>query len=219
MSYAGPEYWDEYFRKRRESGEDLDWGGQWTVPFLASLATANARTILELGCGTGNDASRLAREGYAVTAVDVSAEALAQAQEKFGTSISFVVADIAVDLPFRTGRFDAVMSNVALHMFSDVITRPIFAEVARVVRPSGLFLFHVNALEDRSLRAHRRPIARELETDYVLERCGQTMHFFSEQYLRDLLAQWREVHLDLIDIADDESEQPFKRVWRGEAHR
>jgi SAM-dependent methyltransferase len=126
---------------------------------------------------------------------------------------------MAVYLPFRTGRFDAVMSNVALHMFSDVITRSIFAEVARVVRPSGLFLFHVNALDDRSLRARRRPIARELEQDYVLELGGQTMHFFSEQYLRDLLRQWREVHLDVIDIADDETEQPFKRVWRGEAHR
>lgn len=189
------------------------------MPFLGPLCKGEARTILELGCGTGNDASRLAREGYMVTAVDVSAEAIDQARAKFGTSISFVVADIAARLPFRTGRFDAVMSNVALHMFSDVITRSIFAEVARVVRPSGLFLFHVNALEDRSLRARRRPVARELEKDYVLERCGQTMHFFSEQYLRDLLRQWREVHLDLIDIADGKTHEPFKRVWRGEAYR
>jgi SAM-dependent methyltransferase len=30
------------------------------------------RTILELGCGTGNDAARLAGEGYEVTAVDLS---------------------------------------------------------------------------------------------------------------------------------------------------
>lgn len=219
MSYAGPEYWDGYFRKRRESGEDLDWGGQWTAPFLAPLRDANTRTILELGCGTGNDASRLARDGYVVTAVDVSTEAIDDAQAKFGTSIRFVVADIAVRLPFRIGVFDAVMSNVALHMFPDAITRSTFAEVARVVRPSGLFLFHVNALEDRSLRARRRPIARELERDYRLERCGQAMHFFSERYLRELLRPWREVHLDFIEIAGDGTEQPFKRVWRGEAHR
>jgi len=138
MTYAGPEYWDGYFRKRRESGEDLDWGGQWTVPFLAPLRDAKARTILELGCGTGNDASRLAREGYVVTAVDVSAEAIDHAKAKFGTSISFVVADIAVRLPFRIGHFDAVMSNVALHMFSDAITRSIFAEVARVRAPEWI---------------------------------------------------------------------------------
>ena len=105
-----------------------------------------------------NRQRRLARESYTVTAVDVSAEAIDQAQEQFGTSISFIVAEMTVHLPFRTGRFDAVMSNVALHMFSDVITRSIFAEVARVVRPSGLFLFHVNASEDRSLRASRRPL-------------------------------------------------------------
>ncbi len=189
------------------------------MPFLAPLREAQARTILELGCGTGNDAARLAREGYMVTAVDVSTEAIDQAQAKFGSSISFVVADLAIDFPFRTQQFDAVMSNVALHMFSDAITRSIFAEVARVVRPSGMFLFHVNALEDRPLRVRRRPIACELETDYVLECSGQTMHFFSEAYLSDLLRQWRKVHLDLIDIADGETHEPFKRVWRGEAYR
>ena len=56
----------------------------------------------------------------------------------------------------------------------------------RLVRPAGLFLFHVNALEDRPLRARWQP-ARELEPDYVAEESGQTVHFFSEAYLRELL--------------------------------
>jgi len=64
--------------------------------------------------------------------------------------------------------------------------RPPFAEVGRLVCPGGLFLFHVNALEDRPLRARWQP-ARELEADYVAEESGQTMHFFSEAYLRELL--------------------------------
>jgi ubiquinone/menaquinone biosynthesis C-methylase UbiE len=41
----------------------LDWGGLWTEPFLAPLREAGVRSILELGCGTGNDAARLTREG------------------------------------------------------------------------------------------------------------------------------------------------------------
>ena len=52
----------------------------------------------------------------------------------------------------------------------------VFAEVVRLVRAGGLFVFHVNALEDRPLRACWLP-AHELEPDYVAEKSGQTMHF------------------------------------------
>ena len=76
MTYAGAEFWDQFFRQRRESGHDLDWGFLWTGPFLVPLREAGVRTILELGCGTGNDAARLAGEGYSVTAIDLSGEAI-----------------------------------------------------------------------------------------------------------------------------------------------
>jgi len=190
----------------------------WTGPFLVPLREAGVRTILELGCGTGNDAARLAGEGYSVTAIDLSGEAIEQAQARFGSMVRFVVADMTQGLPFTDGGFDAVMSNVAMHMFPDGVTRAVFAEVRRLVRPGGLFLFHVNALEDRPLRARWLP-ARELEVDYVAEESGQTMHFFSEAYLRELLAGWRELHLGSVQIPHREMGEPFKHVWRGIACR
>lgn len=204
VSCAGALFWDQYSRELRESGDDLDWGGRWVEPFLVPLGEAEARTFLELGCGTGNDAARLAREGYSVTAIDLSAEAVGQARAKFGSGVRFLVAGMAVPLPFPARSFDAVMSNVALHMFPDMIACSVFAEVGRLVRPDGLFLFHfhVNAMEDRPLRARWRPVARELEKDYVLEQSGQTMHFFSALYLRELLREWRELRLDPVEIAD-----------------
>ena len=219
MTYAGAPYWDGYFRGLRESGADLDWGGRWTEPFLAQLSEAGTRKVLELGCGTGNDAARLAQAGCAVTAIDLSAEAIDRASARFGSSVRFLVADMALPLPFSAGPFDAVMSNVALHMFGDETTRSLFAEIGRVVRPGGLFLFHVNALEDRALRARWRPVALELEQDYVLESSGQAMHFFSEAYLRELMLDWPAVRLDPIEIVHPETGAPIKRVWRGVARR
>ena len=79
MVQAGAEFWDQFFRQRLESGSDLDWAGLWTRPFLVPLRQARVQTILELGCGTGNDAARLAGEGYSVTAIDLSGEAIGRA--------------------------------------------------------------------------------------------------------------------------------------------
>jgi len=218
MAYAGAEFWDQFFRQRRESGDDLDWGGLWTEPFLPPLRESGVRTVLELGCGTGNDAARLARAGYRVTAIDHSEEAIEQARAKFGPMVTFLVADMTEALPFADSSFDAVMSNVAAHMFPDAVTRTLFAEVRRLVRADGLFVFHVNALEDRPLRARSRP-ARELEPDYVIEDSGQTMHFFSDAYLRELLEGWRELDLASLPIPHRQTGKPYKHVWRGITRR
>jgi hypothetical protein len=88
-----------------------------------------------------------------------------------------------------------------------------------VVRPDGLFLFHVNALEDRPLRARSRAVVAEIEPDYVLEDSGQTMHFFSEAYLRELLREWRELRLGRVEIVHRKKGGPAKQVWRGLARR
>ena len=218
MTSAGADFWDQFFRQRRESGDDLDWAGLWTRPFLAPLREAGVRTVLELGCGTGNDAARLAGEGYSVTAVDLSGEAIRQARARFGSLARFLVADMTRRLPFPDGSFDAVMSNVAMHMFPDNETRAVFTQVGRLVRAGGLFAFHVNSLEDRPMRARALP-ARELEPDYVAEESGQTVHFFSETYLRELLAGWQEVQLDPVPVPHRHTGELFKQVWRGIARR
>jgi SAM-dependent methyltransferase len=218
VTYAGTEFWNQFYSRRRQSGRDLDWAGLWTEPFLGPLGEAGIRTILELGCGTGNDAARLAREGYLVTATDLSGEAIGQARARFGSMVTFMVVDMTQRFPFPDGGFDAVMSNVAMHMFPHGVTRAVFAEVGRLVRPGGLFLFHVNALEDRPLRARSLP-ARELEPDYVAEESGQTVHFFSEAYLRELLGEWQELRLTPVPVPHRETGEPYKHVWRGMARR
>jgi SAM-dependent methyltransferase len=220
MKHASSGYWDEYFAGRKRAGTDLDWGGRWTEPFLPWPRSAHAEKVLELGCGTGNDAMRLAALGFEVTATDFSPEAIATASARFADrGIAFEIVDVTERLPFTDGQFDAVMANVSLHMFSDVVTRRVFAEIARVVRHHGLLLFHVNSEGDRELRALRRPVAQELEPNYVLEEAGQTVRFFSRNYLLDVLEGWAVEELERLEISDNETGAPFKRVWRVVARR
>ena len=107
------------------------------------------------------------------------------------------------------------MSNVALHMFDARTTENIFNEVSRVTKKEGLFLFHVNSTEDRPNRAKRHPQDFEIDTNFIQEKDGQTMRFFSKDDLNALLQDFEEVHLELIQIKHFETGEPFKSVWRG----
>ncbi|MBV7334085.1 methyltransferase domain-containing protein [Chloroflexi bacterium TSY] len=218
-NYAPPSHWDEHFAGRYRNGKDLDWGTQWTGEFLEPLTKADANIVLDLGCGSGNDMMRLADAGFRVVGLDYSRVAIAHAAKKARSRCQFVVGDMAQGLPFSDFAFDAIMSNVAAHMFPDTVTRSLFHEIHRILSVDGLFLFHVNAVEDRPLRPLRWPPLRELEPNYVLEQHGQTMHFFSEEYLQELLASWSNIELELVEITSYETGEPFKRVWRGIAKK
>jgi len=88
-------------------------------------------------------------------------------------------------------------------------------EMRRVVRPSGLLLLHVNSTEDMPYRSQRlgRLRVQELEPNFYREANGQTIHFFSEDYCRDVLADWAILDLTHLCLRDD-ADTIFKCVWR-----
>jgi ubiquinone/menaquinone biosynthesis C-methylase UbiE len=117
-------------------------------------------------------------------------------------------------LSFGDKHYDAVMSNVTARMLSDEVMRRLLAEVKRVLRCGGLLLLHVNSDADRELRAARRPVKLELEPNYVLEESGQTVRFFSREYLRSVLADWSIQEMVHVEILNSATGRPFKRLWR-----
>lgn len=98
--------------------------------------------ILDLACGTGLFARRLARDAEMppVVGMDVSKpmieEGVAQAREA-GVAVDFVRAE-APELPFQEGTLGAVLQTGALHLMSDA--RKLFMEVARVLKPGGRYV-------------------------------------------------------------------------------
>jgi ubiquinone biosynthesis O-methyltransferase len=99
------------------------------------------KAVLDLGCGGGFMAEALARRGAAVTGIDPAAQAIAIATRHAadtGLAIRYL-AGSGEALPFVDGSMDIVVSVDVLEHVSDLGL--VLAEVARVLKPGGLFLF------------------------------------------------------------------------------
>jgi len=108
------------------------------------LVPDTARTLLDLGCGTGIVTRRLAaaRPALKVTGADLTYGMARHAAVRLPGAI--VLAD-SRQLPFREGAFDAVTSVWLLHLLSapeDV--RRTVAECARLLRPGGVYVTTVD---------------------------------------------------------------------------
>lgn len=216
--YAPAQVWDNFFTGLADEGKALNPEGWWVPDFLPFLRAAQAHHVLDVGCGTGGDAVRLAQNGFQVTGLDYSPVALVQAQANAaaaGVAVTLRRGDMTLPFPFDDEAFDAVMSNVAMHMFDDPTTRRIIGEMRRLTRPRGLLLLHVNSTEDLTYRSERlgRLRVETLGPDFYREANGQTMHFFSEDYCRDVLADWTILDLTHVRLRDA-SGAVFKCVWR-----
>ena len=96
-------------------------------------------TVLDAGCGTGENALYLAGLGHAVVGVDFAASAIERAVGKAADRslpAEFLVAD-ALDLAALGRRFDTAIDVGLFHTLGDEERLPYTASLAAVVRPGG----------------------------------------------------------------------------------
>jgi SAM-dependent methyltransferase len=94
---------------------------------------------LDVGCGTGLLASRLAAAGYEMTGVDPSEGMLEVLRSK--TPAVRAVTASGTSLPFADDSFDLVLSIAVMHHIADAEdVRRTLAEMVRVARPSSRIL-------------------------------------------------------------------------------
>jgi SAM-dependent methyltransferase len=139
-----------YAQIRQEAfGEDIGQNSWLTSDeldrFLEWLDLSSEKTLLDVACGAGGPALRIAATtGCSAVGIDVNEQAVATAsslaaQRGLTERAGFRSIDATGPLPFSDASFDAITCIDAINHFSD---RPrVIAEWARLLKPGGRLLF------------------------------------------------------------------------------
>ena len=162
-------FWDRIARKyAADPIADMP-GYEATLRRVQGLLTAEMN-VLEIGCGTGSSALRLAPFTRRLLATDVSAGMIAIAREKLAAEpipqLAFAVAD--ADAPaIGPGDYDAVLAFNLLHLVSDLDQA--LASAVQALRPGGLLISKTACV------AEMNPLIRWLAIP-VMQAIGKAPH-------------------------------------------
>ena len=141
-------FWDRMSRKYSKHAIADQGGYERTLNRTRSLLRPDDK-VLELGCGTGSMALRLAGDVRSYLATDLSAEMIAIAREKQSVTaipaLAFLTATAEASI-FETGRYNAVLGFNYLHMVRDV--QGTLRRINTLLAPGGLFISKTPCLRD-----------------------------------------------------------------------
>lgn len=154
----------------------------WLVRWLKNF-TPNS-SILELGCGYGNNAKFLEDIGLTEIATDFSDVALEIVKRNCPT-IQTQHLNLIKKFPFEDNTFDIVIADLCLHYFSEKRTENIMKEIQRVLKNDGLLLARVNSTKDFN---HGAGQGQKLEDNFFFVD-GYNKRFFNEQSVQRFFGQ------------------------------
>lgn len=181
---------------RRAEGESV----------LLEHVPSGTRRVLDLGTGDGRLLSLLESDDRALAAVglDVSEVMLDEAKRRFHgrDDIEVVRHDLAEPLP-ELGRFDAVVSSMAIHHLEHDRKRSLYAEIFDVLAPGGVFA-NFDHVASPSARLHAaffaaidEPLENEDPSDRLLDVETQ-LGWLREVGFEDVDCYWKWLEMALL---------------------
>lgn len=146
--------WNEFYKNR---------GRYYLIPHpdfdsvIKKFKLYRMKRVLDLGCGSGRHSIALAKEGFSVTGIDFSEDALtlakrwAHAEE---LDITFKKTDFKKKLPFRENSFDSVIAIDSLQYDTRTTLEFALEDSSRVIREKGLFFITLPTKVGNPLVSH-----------------------------------------------------------------
>jgi 2-polyprenyl-3-methyl-5-hydroxy-6-metoxy-1,4-benzoquinol methylase len=180
----GEQYWEPYYAHGRSR-----WSGRPNASLVQELDALAPGRALDLGSGQGGDAIWLASIGWTVTAVDVSASALAVAERNAAAAgvadaIAWERHDLATSFP--DGSFDLVAATF-LHSPVELPRGTILRTAAAAVAPGGSLVV-IGHLPSPAHQDIPFPTAAEVVAELDLPRDGWRVVTAEERTVRHAFA-------------------------------
>lgn len=167
----------------------------------SQLGDVRGKTVLDFGCGSGENCPILARRGAQVVAVDISESLISLAMKRLRThrissAVHFVVAS-AHDLPLADASIDVVFGIAILHHLDLASTS---RELSRVLKAGGRAIFQEPVRDSRILRRLRALIPYHAADVSPFERPLTTreLHDFAKPFQ---ITSMRAFSLPFVNIA------------------
>ena len=191
----------EFFDNAYRDGGTPTWDVGRPQGALVRLARSGlvAGSVLDAGCGTGENALLLAAQGHPVLGVDFAAAAIERAAAKAadrGLPVEFLVAD-ALDLAALGRTFDTVLDVGLFHTFSDAERPRYAASLGAALRPGGRAFLLCWSDRNPFGRGPRRISPREIRETF---RDGWRVEAVDPEWLETRLPDGR-IHAWLARIA------------------
>lgn len=147
-------------------------------------------SLLDVACGTGEQALVYAKRGIDVTGLDISKEsvdwAVRKAQDQKHNNVRFICGD-ATNMPSSNGEFDYSSICLGLHAMSPLLRDKVLKEMKRVTKKGIIIVDYSLPEENVSIPKYTKSIIRMIERFATnKEHYANYLNFMEEEGLSSL---------------------------------
>lgn len=185
--------WDEYYKEKVV--EEMPWYekdlDKDVVDQIKSKNLTGGR-FLDLGTGPGTQAVELAKLGFAVTATDLSENAILKAK-KLSDMVHFFQDDF-LDTKLPDNEFDYILDRGCFHIFEKEQRPSYHKQLNRILNKNGIYFLKCMSIYEKVLPDGKGP------------------HKFSKQELEEEFSNDFEI-LDIKESVYYGTERPLPKTW------
>lgn len=178
------EIWNKRFGA--ENRKDCLSKDVWIANYDKYFTIKKNDTIIDLGCGRGENSQYLYNRGFSVISCDFSPVVLDKIKSvnKFIPTICF---DMTREFPISKGTIGIVLASLSTHYFPLSETKILYRRIFDILNNNGYFIFRVNSLTEYDENDKDKMVSK-IEDDYYLLNDGTTKRYFSTESMAALLS-------------------------------
>ena len=167
-------YWDNWYANHKNDEILVD---DWLDRFGDIIDKAD-KSVIDLGCGSGNNTLYLLNRGKEVIPCDGSFTAIGSIIDKFPQIREAFCFDMLDKFPIANNTTDLVIADLCLHYFTKKDTINILKEIRRILVNQGNILLRVNSMADVN---HGAGEGLEIEHHLYMTSDGRYKRFFDQK--------------------------------------